>query len=153
VETRFVASLYPWLPQSSRDFLLPLDSYYFASSKSFASSRRIFTEVVFNSHTVLLLVQRWSWRMADFIVPSTSQALSDTRRRLDGPIHAERHVRIICVGAGASGLLLAYKLQRHFRNYSLTIYEKNAQVSGTWFENRYPGYDSVSPGMKLLEKF
>lgn len=38
-------------------------------------------------------------------------------------IHNERHVKIICVGAGASGLCLAYKLQRSFRNYSLTVRE------------------------------
>jgi cation diffusion facilitator CzcD-associated flavoprotein CzcO len=61
------------------------------------------------------------------------------RRRLNGPIHAERHVNIICVGAGASGLLLAYKLQKHFQNFTLTVYEKNTEVSGTWFENKYPG--------------
>lgn len=36
-------------------------------------------------------------------------------------IYNERHVKIICVGAGASGLCLAYKLQRSFRNYSLTV--------------------------------
>lgn len=56
------------------------------------------------------------------------------------PIHTERHVRIICIGAGASGLLFAYKLQRDFRNFSLVIYEKNPEVAGTWWENRYPGY-------------
>ncbi|KAI9371751.1 hypothetical protein BJX61DRAFT_548104 [Aspergillus egyptiacus] len=55
------------------------------------------------------------------------------------PIHTERHVRIICIGAGASGLLFAYKLQRSFSNFSLVIYEKNPEISGTWFENRYPG--------------
>lgn len=36
-------------------------------------------------------------------------------------IHNERHVKVICVGAGASGLCLAYKLQRSFTNYSLTV--------------------------------
>ncbi|KAL4951856.1 hypothetical protein BDW69DRAFT_201141 [Aspergillus filifer] len=55
------------------------------------------------------------------------------------PIHTERHVRIICIGAGASGLLFAYKLQRSFSNFSLVIYEKNEEIAGTWFENRYPG--------------
>jgi cation diffusion facilitator CzcD-associated flavoprotein CzcO len=25
-------------------------------------------------------------------------------------------------------------------NVSLTVYEKNASVGGTWYENRYPGY-------------
>ena len=59
--------------------------------------------------------------------------------RLKNPIHHRKHIRIICIGAGASGLLFAYKLQRSFENFSLTIYEKNEGVAGTWFENRYPG--------------
>jgi hypothetical protein len=36
-------------------------------------------------------------------------------------IHSERQVKIICVGAGASGLCLAYKLGRSFRNFDLTV--------------------------------
>ena len=35
-------------------------------------------------------------------------------------IHCERPIRIICIGAGASGLCLAYKLQRSFREFTLT---------------------------------
>ncbi|KAI0152086.1 FAD/NAD(P)-binding domain-containing protein [Hypoxylon sp. NC0597] len=54
-------------------------------------------------------------------------------------IHNERLVRIICVGAGASGICLAYKLKRSFSNYSLTVYDKNPEIGGTWYENRYPG--------------
>ena len=78
--------------------------------------------------------------MADFpLVEATRPGEIDASRRLAGPIHAERHVRIICVGAGASGLLMAYKLQKHFQNYSLVVYEKNPEVAGTWYENKYPG--------------
>ncbi|EFX00491.1 flavin-binding monooxygenase [Grosmannia clavigera kw1407] len=56
------------------------------------------------------------------------------------PIFApKRTLSVIVIGAGASGLLLAYKLQRHFDDLSLEVYEKNADVSGTWYENRYPG--------------
>ncbi|KAI0457407.1 FAD/NAD(P)-binding domain-containing protein [Xylaria acuta] len=57
----------------------------------------------------------------------------------ENAIHNERFVKVICVGAGASGLCLAYKLQRNFRNLSLKVYEKNPEVGGTWYENRYPG--------------
>lgn len=78
--------------------------------------------------------------MADFPVPdATSAGDLDASRRLNGPIHAERHVRIICAGAGASGLLMAYKIQKHFKNFSLNVYEKNPEVAGTWYENKYPG--------------
>lgn len=60
--------------------------------------------------------------------------------REQGAIHAERHLKIICIGAGASGFCFAYKLQRSFSNFDLTIYEKNEEIGGTWWENRYPGY-------------
>lgn len=58
---------------------------------------------------------------------------------INRPMYHERYMRVICIGAGASGLVLAYKLQRSFEKYSLTVYEKNKEVSGTWYENRYPG--------------
>lgn len=79
--------------------------------------------------------------MADEFVHQfdNTPAGQDAAKRLEGPIHAERHVRIVVIGAGASGLLVAYKLQKNFNNFSLVIYEKNPSVSGTWYENRYPG--------------
>lgn len=83
--------------------------------------------------------------MADFIIPTNTSPELHSRARLDGPIHAERHINIVVVGAGASGLLMAYKLQKHFKNYTLTVYEKNPEVSGTWYENRYPGYVTSPP--------
>lgn len=55
------------------------------------------------------------------------------------PIHNERHMKIICIGAGASGLCFAYKLQRSFEDFTLKVYDKNEGVGGTWFANRYPG--------------
>lgn len=78
--------------------------------------------------------------MADGVpIPGISAPMTDAKKRIAGPIHQERHVKIICVGAGASGLLLAYKLQKHFQNFTLQIYEKNSDISGTWYENKYPG--------------
>lgn len=35
-----------------------------------------------------------------------------------------RGLRIVSIGAGATGLLVAYKLKRTFQNYELAIYEK-----------------------------
>ena len=64
---------------------------------------------------------------------------TEESEQLQDCLYHERHMKIICIGAGPSGLCFAYKLQRSFRNYSLTIYEKNEDVTGTWFENRYPG--------------
>ncbi|KAK7733127.1 hypothetical protein SLS53_008315 [Cytospora paraplurivora] len=48
-------------------------------------------------------------------------------------------MRIACIGAGASSLCFAYKLQRSFDNFNLTLFEKNPRVGGVWVQNRYPG--------------
>jgi cation diffusion facilitator CzcD-associated flavoprotein CzcO len=54
-------------------------------------------------------------------------------------LYEKRKIRVICVGAGATGLQLAYKAERALKNVDLQIYEKNDDVGGTWLENRYPG--------------
>lgn len=55
-----------------------------------------------------------------------------TEERLGTP----RKLRVVMVGAGASGLCMARHMELHMENYELIIYEKNADVGGTWFENR-----------------
>ncbi|KIX04808.1 uncharacterized protein Z518_05679 [Rhinocladiella mackenziei CBS 650.93] len=50
-----------------------------------------------------------------------------------------RPIRIICIGAGAAGLLVAYKTKKLLKNIELIIYEKSPDIGGTWYENRYPG--------------
>ena len=49
----------------------------------------------------------------------------------------ERNFRVGVIGAGMSGLLAAHRMQQ--AGVELTIYEKNADVGGTWYENTYPG--------------
>ncbi|EAT77846.1 hypothetical protein SNOG_14654 [Parastagonospora nodorum SN15] len=66
------------------------------------------------------------------------------------PIHANRHMRVICAGAGASGIYLAYKLKHYFTDFSLNIYEKNEDIGGTWYENRYPGCACDVPARKVV---
>jgi 4-hydroxyacetophenone monooxygenase len=48
-----------------------------------------------------------------------------------------RGFSVAIVGAGMSGLAAAHRLAQAGVPY--TIFEKNADVGGTWFENRYPG--------------
>jgi cation diffusion facilitator CzcD-associated flavoprotein CzcO len=50
-----------------------------------------------------------------------------------------RPVRVLVIGAGISGLICAIRLPQRIENLTFTVYEKNADVGGTWFENRYPG--------------
>jgi cyclohexanone monooxygenase len=67
---------------------------------------------------------------------------SRTEQAIKEPIYTiKRKLRVVCVGAGVSGLFVAYKIQRHFDDFELNVFEKNAGVSGTWWENRYPGYE------------
>lgn len=57
-------------------------------------------------------------------------------------------LRVACVGAGASGLCLAYKMEKMLipGSWELTLFEKNPHFGGTWYENRYPGVAcDVSP--------
>lgn len=50
-----------------------------------------------------------------------------------------RKLRIVHVGAGATGLCAAFKMERQLTDYELVLYEKNDEIGGTWYENRYPG--------------
>lgn len=55
------------------------------------------------------------------------------------PLGTARHVRIVTIGAGASGLNMIRTLRMKLGNYEHVVYEKNPKVGGTWYENRYPG--------------
>lgn len=61
---------------------------------------------------------------------------------LEQPIRSPRKLRVVCIGAGYAGLMMAYKIKYQMKMadvIDLCIYEKNADVGGTWLENRYPG--------------
>ncbi|KAJ5851265.1 uncharacterized protein N7529_010650 [Penicillium soppii] len=62
--------------------------------------------------------------------------------RITGFLTKPRRIRIVCVGAGYSGLMTAYevKYNKALEGFiDLTIYDKNEDIGGTWLENRYPG--------------
>ncbi|KLT38493.1 FAD/NAD(P)-binding domain-containing protein [Cutaneotrichosporon oleaginosum] len=54
-------------------------------------------------------------------------------------INEGRPVRIVCVGAGFSGLCAAVHFKDHLTNFELQIYERGDDVGGVWNQNRYPG--------------
>ncbi|KAL4890667.1 hypothetical protein BDV59DRAFT_204147 [Aspergillus ambiguus] len=62
-------------------------------------------------------------------------------RVLDQYHSKPRKMRVACVGAGASGLCLAYKMERMLepKSWELTLFDKNPHFGGTWYENTYPG--------------
>lgn len=66
-----------------------------------------------------------------------------------------RRLRVVCIGAGFSGLILAYKLKHEqpLDFVDFTIYEKNPEVGGTWFENIYPGVGCDIPAHSYIFPF
>jgi len=52
---------------------------------------------------------------------------------------APRPLKAIYIGAGISGIIAAIKFRDAVPDLDLTIYEKNPDLGGTWYENRYPG--------------
>jgi cation diffusion facilitator CzcD-associated flavoprotein CzcO len=50
-----------------------------------------------------------------------------------------RRLKVLTIGGGVTGVLMAYQIQKHCGNIDHVIYEKNADIGGTWLENRYPG--------------
>ncbi|KAH4113187.1 hypothetical protein HBI64_209380 [Parastagonospora nodorum] len=46
-------------------------------------------------------------------------------------------LRVVCVGAGAAGLLVAHRMQTRMTNFELVLYEKNEDVGGTWPAHNY----------------
>jgi hypothetical protein len=54
-------------------------------------------------------------------------------------IDESRPLRVVIIGAGISGIMACVRFVQRIPNLELCIYDKNADVGGTWFENRYPG--------------
>ncbi|KAL9074886.1 MAG: hypothetical protein Q9161_002025 [Pseudevernia consocians] len=57
----------------------------------------------------------------------------------DRSVDTVRPREIICIGAGISGILAAINLPQAVRNLDLVMYDKNEELGGPWFENKYPG--------------
>jgi 4-hydroxyacetophenone monooxygenase len=52
-------------------------------------------------------------------------------------IAPDRTMKAAVIGAGMSGIVAAHRLLQ--AGFSVHVYEKNADVGGTWLENGYPG--------------
>jgi Predicted flavoprotein involved in K+ transport len=58
---------------------------------------------------------------------------------VEEPSRSRRKIRIIVIGAGASALNFAHDIDTSPLYTELVLYEKNPEIGGTWYENRYPG--------------
>lgn len=57
----------------------------------------------------------------------------------DRPVDGARPIRVVIIGSGLSGIIASIRFRQRIQNLSLTVYEKNEDIGGTWYENRYPG--------------
>ncbi|TVY17348.1 putative sterigmatocystin biosynthesis monooxygenase [Lachnellula arida] len=57
----------------------------------------------------------------------------------DHPIDIKPKIRVAVIGAGLAGITAGVLLPVKVPGIDLTIFDKNADVGGTWFENIYPG--------------
>ncbi|KAI9375098.1 putative dimethylaniline monooxygenase [Aspergillus egyptiacus] len=67
--------------------------------------------------------------------------LDYARQIPDTYLGSRRPVRVLIIGFGAGGINLAHILSQtqEKNNISFQCYDKNPEVGGTWYENRYPG--------------
>ncbi|KAI0311858.1 hypothetical protein OF83DRAFT_1177174 [Amylostereum chailletii] len=92
----------------------------------------------------------WTWRKnapqssKSPLSPTASTSVTDPTTRKpykagDFSIDDWRPMKVICIGAGYSGITSAIRFQQRVPNLELKIYEKAAGVGGTWYANKYPG--------------
>jgi hypothetical protein len=57
---------------------------------------------------------------------------------IEQPIGTRRPLRVVCLGAGYSGLMMGIVFNERMKdaNAEFVIYERNADLGGTWYENR-----------------
>lgn len=78
---------------------------------------------------------------------SANPLIGDQPFRLpDTPVENLRALKVIVIGAGYSGVYCGIRIPEKIPNVELVIYEKNAGIGGTWWENRYPGCACDIPG-------
>ena len=63
----------------------------------------------------------------------------------------DRRFHVAIIGAGMSGILVAHRLQQAGIDY--TVFEKNADIGGTWYQNTYPGCRLDTPNFAYSYAF
>jgi 4-hydroxyacetophenone monooxygenase len=68
-----------------------------------------------------------------------------------GHVAPDVKFRVAVIGAGVSGIAAGYRLQQ--TQLDFTMYEKNEDVGGVWWENRYPGCRLDTPNFAYSLSF
>lgn len=89
--------------------------------------------------------EQWSSLPKQHVKPITSDYVVN-----EEPIHSRRPLRIICMGAGYSGLMMGiiHSQKLAMNNVEFIIYERNEDLGGTWLENRY--VNSPPPAASMI---
>ena len=69
--------------------------------------------------------------------------LPTPRKELTGRAPPRPDFKVLVIGAGLTGLAASVKLEE--AGYDHVVIEKNPEVGGTWWENRYPGVGVDTP--------
>ena len=82
-------------------------------------------------------------------MPSITQLTDIQIPMVDESAYINRRLRVVTIGAGFSGLILAHKFQHEFPDLQdfvdHTIFEMADEVGGTWKVNTYPGVQCDVP--------
>lgn len=72
------------------------------------------------------------------LAKDAATALDPNYTIVEKPIGTRRPIRVACMGAGYSGLMMAIVFSQKMQdmNAELVIYERNEDLGGTWLENR-----------------
>jgi len=74
----------------------------------------------------------------DSATASTGGRYDNSYEIHDVPMGSRRRLRMVCIGAGQSGLMMSivvsHKMQDH--NIDFQVYEMNSDLGGTWLVNR-----------------
>ncbi|MGH3931505.1 MAG: flavin-containing monooxygenase, partial [Pseudonocardiaceae bacterium] len=96
------------------------------------------------SPELLRHIARWTMGAdAEDLLPLLAEEIALPGQDLKAPrwhsddLAPHSEVSVAIIGAGMSGLLAGYRLSQV--GVPFVIYEKNGDVGGTWYENRYPG--------------
>lgn len=80
------------------------------------------------------LPERYGW-------PTTNDRGYHIKEQLSG---TQRRIRVIHLGAGASGFCFSKFASETLENVDFCCYDKNPDVGGTWLENRSRGFPPIS---------
>lgn len=74
----------------------------------------------------------------DVLAKEASSHLDPFYKITEQPIGTRRPLRVACLGAGYSGLMMSivFSQKMQGKNAELVVYERNSDLGGTWLENR-----------------